>query len=561
LSGTTVTFSEAPPLNAAIEIVYPTNTDTLNGSNATAITYNQGGTGAQDRNVAQKLQEFVSVKDFGAVGDGVTDDRAACQAAIDSLGSEGGVVYFPAGTYKLVSTSSPDGKSNGLLIPYTGANDTDSRVVLRGEGRSTILSAASQDMYIIRLSDSNCMITDMTLTGSDAVVTTVEAAGVIGLGLVPEDKTQTSTRVNQNYNIARNLYVISCERGLEFVNGPTVSGDSGCWYNMCADIHILNCTTGIDLSDNSVSGASGPNRNNFHNIRIGGTTNTGINIEAGDTNKFHQVNFESINDGTSPNTTPTAIKVALQNGAGSQCNKNIFMDCTFENCTRDVENANTQTQFFGCNIDGSKFLFTENPLIVVGGDGFSETPQIIPGYVYQSNGQISGAGYEDNALNITATNGIRIITGGGIAFNGDLGSGNKLNDYEEGFHEVTATATTSGTITLDSSFNTLAYTKVGNLVTVQGRLSVSAISSPVGQLRLTLPFTVGNLDEYQGFSVGSFTMSPTSAANISDFVAVAEEGDAFVRIFLGDTTSFQNDAANEVTASTAMFLSLTYMTA
>jgi hypothetical protein len=310
-----------------------------------------------------------------------------------------------------------------------------------------------------------------------------------------------------------------------------------------------------------VSGASGPNRNNFHNIRIGGTTNTGINIEAGDTNKFHQVNFESINDGTSPNTTPTAIKVALQNGTGSQCNKNIFMDCTFENCTRDVENANTQTQFFGCNIGGSKFLFTANPLIVVGGDGFSATPQIIPGYVYQSNGQISGAGYEDNALNITATSGIRIITGGGIAFNGDLGTANQLNDYEEGFHVVTATANTSGTITLDSSFNTLAYTKVGNLVTVQGRLNVSAISSPVGQLRLTLPLTVGNLDEYQGFAVGSFTMSPTSAANISDFVAVAEEGDAFVKIFLGDTTSFQNDAANEVTATTAMFFSLTYMTA
>ena len=60
LSGTTVTFSEAPPLNAAIEIVYPTNTDTLNGSVASAITYNQGDTGAQDRNVAQKLQARTS---------------------------------------------------------------------------------------------------------------------------------------------------------------------------------------------------------------------------------------------------------------------------------------------------------------------------------------------------------------------------------------------------------------------------------------------------------------------------------------------------------------------
>jgi hypothetical protein len=73
---------------------------------ASAVTYNQSGTGAVTRTVENKLRETVSVKDFGAVGDGTTDDAAAIQAAIDAVTTNGGTVYFPAGTYNVVTTSS-----------------------------------------------------------------------------------------------------------------------------------------------------------------------------------------------------------------------------------------------------------------------------------------------------------------------------------------------------------------------------------------------------------------------------------------------------------------------
>jgi hypothetical protein len=64
--------------------------------------YLQGGTGSVARTTASKLQESVSVKDFGAVGDGTTDDTAAIQAAVTAC-SIGGTVLFPAGQYKLTA--------------------------------------------------------------------------------------------------------------------------------------------------------------------------------------------------------------------------------------------------------------------------------------------------------------------------------------------------------------------------------------------------------------------------------------------------------------------------
>jgi hypothetical protein len=99
------------------------------GSTADAITFLQAGTGAVSQTVQAVLRLYcVTPEQFGAVGDGTTDDRLALQAAIDT----GKNVFLSAGkTYRYTVAPSittnfqrfggpgvlkPDGNINGVLV-------------------------------------------------------------------------------------------------------------------------------------------------------------------------------------------------------------------------------------------------------------------------------------------------------------------------------------------------------------------------------------------------------------------------------------------------------------
>lgn len=353
-------------------------------TNAALVQYDPAGAGAISTTVQAKFRETVSVKDFGAVGDGETDDRAACQAAIDAAKLIGASVYFPSGTYLLRSTAGPDSKDNGLVIPYTTPNSSSNRVRLYGDGASTVLKAGDNNMIVVRWSDSHCSMQGFSIDGNGKT-------DVWALGVVPQDMNQISSVTYQLYNEFTGIYVAECDEGIVMRCGPNVGGtDSGCWYNSFISIFIIFTKRGIWLMD-CPAGSSGVNRNYFTNMRIGQQVNTGVQIDDGGTNVFTQVHMEGVLSGTFPNTTPTAIKIKQTGGSGTDNNTNVFYGCMLEANTRSLDNDNEYSEFYGCSFGAPyTMLLTKNPKVLIGDDP-SLVPQLLPGFLYQAGSQIAGA--------------------------------------------------------------------------------------------------------------------------------------------------------------------------
>jgi hypothetical protein len=98
--------------------------------NAEDVTYDPPYSNAVSTNVEAKLAQSVSVKDFGALGDGVTDDTAALQDAIDSVhATGGGTIFFPTGTYMIT-----------MVNAYAG-------IIFQGSGGAVIKRPANQPNF------------------------------------------------------------------------------------------------------------------------------------------------------------------------------------------------------------------------------------------------------------------------------------------------------------------------------------------------------------------------------------------------------------------------------
>jgi len=164
----TVTFINGLHVGALVKFT----TSQLNSSgavDAAQVSYTPPFLDSVPTNVEAKLAQYVSVIDFGAVGDGVTDDSAAFQAAIDYAALQAPTqpsLFIPAGDYVI-----------GTTLNVNGA------IEFRGENFATngtrIFATNALNAPIFNVT-SNARFFSMSLVGSNNASNTNETLVTIG---------------------------------------------------------------------------------------------------------------------------------------------------------------------------------------------------------------------------------------------------------------------------------------------------------------------------------------------------------------------------------------------
>jgi len=245
---------------------------------ADAVDYTPPFTGGVTRTVESRLADLVTVEDFGAVGDGVTDDSAAIQAAVDS---GAGAVFFRRKTYGLgtriaVPASVRLQGTRGRLKALSGIASTgEDSCLIKATGNNVTVEAMNLDceslveagikvvgsiLRLFRFSELNIAgHTDAGIdtSGNNTWMSVMERVRVDGgpvgfrLSRIPASASSDNTTLTLTACYAAGQssrgFIIQCQGGV--MNGCAVDncGDYPIEFNWAGNFHLNGC----DFEQNS----------------------------------------------------------------------------------------------------------------------------------------------------------------------------------------------------------------------------------------------------------------------------------------------------------------------
>jgi hypothetical protein len=149
-------------------------------------------------------------------------------------------------------------------------------------------------------------------------------------------------------------------------------------------------------------------------------------------------------------------------------------------------------------------------------------------------------------------------SGKGIDFSATPGTGTSelLADYEEGTFTVAFTVQV-GSITVNTSFDTLSYIKIGKQVYITGGVKVSSVSGPDGFVRITLPFASANSTETSSYVAAPMCILNTTV-NANTWVTEVLQNEAFMGVRYLSGTAFGGQEALQFSGDEELFFNFSY---
>jgi hypothetical protein len=206
--------------------------------NASDVEYDPPFTGAvtSGYTVADKLSQTVSVKDFGAVGDGVTDDTDAINDAISwVLANPESALWFEETTY-LVGSSLTNGQSAFTLVGGTG-------FTMRGRPTFRVTGTNAKGVNLFHVQMGNVDIEYVKAVGDTWTVPDITTAIGVGITAIYVQNPTVGTTI-RGFNFGE-LVAENCSRTVLFDANTKTYGLSSDVYigtiNSTNTVYALNC--------------------------------------------------------------------------------------------------------------------------------------------------------------------------------------------------------------------------------------------------------------------------------------------------------------------------------